>query len=183
MIFKILKDDAQNIVCLSNVLKCDDQLEINLRADHSTMPTIIKSRHETCAHDDTFYTANSTIPDYSSYQATSSMPITKTSDLVRRSLIINTPEDNQRLGLKIVKTLDSHQCDLNDDPSLKELIVTSKDDSVEDIMSYNTILDHIQSQCYQGQIERRSKRFTYHECLLPHSNPNYNGSLYNLMIA
>ena len=65
---------------------------------------------------------------------------------------INTPEDNQRLHLKTVKALDTHQDGLNDGPVLKEFLVTSKDDTTEDVMRYNEILDHIQSQDDQDQI-------------------------------
>ena len=65
---------------------------------------------------------------------------------------------------------------------LKEFIVTSKDDTVEEIMSYNEILDHIQSQDDQDQIEWSFKFITSHEVHLPRNDPNYNGSLYNVMI-
>ena len=85
------------------------------------------------------------------------MPIIETSDLVGISFLVNTPEDNRRLRLKIVKALDSHQDDLNDDPVSKEFIFTSKYDTVEDVMIYNRILDHVQSQDDQGQIEWRFK--------------------------
>ena len=59
------------------------------------------------------------------------MPIIKTSDLVETSFLINTPEHDQRLRLKIVNDLDSYQDDLNFNLTLQEFIVTSKDDTIE----------------------------------------------------
>ena len=95
---------------------------------------------------------------------------------------MSTPEDNQSLRLKIIKDIDSHQDDLNFDPALKQFIVNSKDDTLEDIMSHNEILDQIQIQDDQDQIEWRFKHIIYHEGPLPRNYPNYNGSLYNAMI-
>ena len=124
-------------MCRSNVLPGDDPLIRNLSIDHTTMPSIIKSLQETFADDDTVSTTDSTIPEHECYQATDSMHVIETSDLVGRSFLVITPEDNQRLRLKIVNALDSHQDGLNYDPTLKEFIVTSKDETIEEIMSYN----------------------------------------------
>ena len=85
MTFKILKDDTQNIACRSNVLPGDNPLTRNLRLYPATMPAIIKSRNKTFSNDDTVSTAASTIHDNDSYQATASMPVVETSDLVGRS--------------------------------------------------------------------------------------------------
>ena len=49
-------------------------------------------------------------------------------------------------------------------------------------MSYNEILDHIQSQDDQDQIECHFKCVSSHEGPFPRNYPNYNGSLYNVMI-
>ena len=70
-----------------------------------------------------------------------------------RFFLTSTPEDVQRLRLNSFKALESHQDDLNVDSALKEFIFTSKNDTVEEFMSYNEILDHIQSQDDQNQIE------------------------------
>ena len=45
-------------------------------------------------------------------------------DLVGISFLMSEPEDNQRLPLKIGKALDIHQDNLNDDPSLKEMLLS-----------------------------------------------------------
>ena len=66
---------------------------------------------------------------------------------------MSTPEDSQRLLAKILKALNSHKDDLNSNHALKYFAVTSKDDSFEEIMSNNEILDHIQNQHNQDQID------------------------------
>ena len=58
---------------------------------------------------------------------------------------MSTPNDSQRLHTKIVKDLDSHQEYLSSNTEIKEFDSTSKDDTVEDIIIYNKILDHIQN--------------------------------------
>ena len=65
---------------------------------------------------------------------------------------------------------------------LQECVVTSKYDTVEDMMSYNEILDYIQSQDDQDQIEWCFKHITSHEGPLPRNYPNCNGSLCNMMM-
>ena len=84
--------------------------------------------------------------------------------------------------MKIVKTLGTHQEDLKEDPALKEFVATTKDDIVEEIMSFNEILDHIQNQNDQDPIECILKRITSHEGPLTLKKHDYNVSLNNVTI-
>ena len=79
---------------------------------------------------------------------------------------MSIPEDSQRLRAKIVKSSHSHQENLSSDAVLKEFVVRSKDDTVEEIMSCNEILDHIQNQDDQDQIEWCFKHTTSHKSYL-----------------
>ena len=85
--------------------------------------------------------------------------------------------------MNVVRALESHQDNLNYDPALKELIFTSKDETVGKIMSYNETLDYIQSQHDQDLIEWPFKCITSHECPFPRNRPNYDGSLFNVKIS
>ena len=152
-------------------------LSRHLLIDPTTIPTIIKSRKEAFAEDDRVHTADSTIHDNEDYQVSASMLIIEISDLVRRSFLLSAPKCNQRLRLKIFKALHTHQDALKNDPVLKEFIVIYKDDTVEEIMYYNEILDHIQSQDDQDKIEWRFKCITSHESPFHRNHTNYNGSL------
>ena len=93
-----------------------------------------------------------------------------------------TLDDSQPLSAKTDKVLNSHQDDLNSNPSLKKFIDTSKDDTIEGITSCNEILDHKQNQDDKDQIEWCFKRVAYHERQLPQNRHNYDVSLYNAMI-
>ena len=81
------------------------------------------------------------------------MPIIDTSNLTGRHLVTSKPEDIPRICVKIVEASDSQDKDLNSNPELKDFIVTSKDDTEENIMSYNEILDNTQNKDDQHQIE------------------------------
>ena len=59
---------------------------------------------------------------------------------------MSTINDIQSLLTKIAKDLDSYQDDLNSNYVLKAFIATSKDNTVEEIMRHNEILDHEQNQ-------------------------------------
>ena len=80
------------------------------------------------------------------------------------------------------KNLEYYQDDLNYNLSLKELIFTSKYETVEEIMSYKEILDCIQIQDNPNPTECRFKRIISHGGPLPRKHPNYNASLYNVMM-
>ena len=56
------------------------------------------------------------------------------------------------------------------------------DDTIEEIFTYNELLDHINNSEEDDLIEWKFKAITAHEGPLPRSHPNYNGSPYNLTI-
>ena len=106
-------------MCRFNFRPGDDLLISNLCIDPTFTPEIIKYRQENFAYDEIFYTSTSTISEDKYYQDASFMPITETYYFLGRFFLINTPEDYQRLRLKIVKGLYSPQDDLNYNPALK----------------------------------------------------------------
>ena len=59
---------------------------------------------------------------------------------------MSTPNDNQRLRVSIIKALDSHEDDLNSNPTRKEFAQTSKHETAKEIMICNDALDHMQNQ-------------------------------------
>ena len=56
-----------------------------------------------------------------------------------------------------------------------------KDNQIEETFSYNEILDYLEQQ-EEETIKWKFKRITAHEGLLKPSYPNYNESIYNMMI-
>ena len=65
---------------------------------------------------------------------------------------------------------------------MQEFIITSKDDTIVEIMSCNEILDRVQNQGNQEQTEWCFKRIASHEDPLPRNHHGFNGSLCNVMM-
>ena len=113
-------------------------------------------------------TAPSALPNDYTYQDESSVLLIDASHLLGRSFFVSSPKENQHLHTKTFKTLDFHQDNMNSNTVLKDFVVIFKDETVEEIMSYNKILDHIQNQDDHDQIEWRFKRITTREFPPPH---------------
>ena len=67
------------------------------------------------------------------------------------------------------------------DSSRVKFICSMKDDQIEEIFSYDKILDFLEQQ-EEDTIEWKFKRITAHEGPLKPNHPNYNGSTYNVII-
>ena len=65
---------------------------------------------------------------------------------------MSTPNDSQHLCVNICKALEYHQDGLKSNTTLKEFVFTLKCNTVEEVMRFNKILDHMQNQDYQDQI-------------------------------
>ena len=91
-------------------------------------------------------------------------------------------EDGQRLRARIVKALDDYEGHLQRDSSIMKLIFFIKYYELEDVFTYNKILDHINKLEDDDLIEWKFKEITANEGPLPTSHPNYNRSPYNLRI-
>ena len=109
------------------------------------------------------------------------MPVIDPDDLVGRTFLLNK-EDGQRLRARIVKALDDFEGDLARDSSRLKFVCSMNDDTIEEIFTYNELLDHINNSEEDDLIEWKFKAITAHEGPLPRSHPNYNGSPYNLTI-
>ena len=89
------------------------------------------------------------------------MPLIDPSDPVGRFLLF-TDEDGQRLRSNASKVLDDQEGYLKSNHAREEFMRTYNDDTAEEIMSYNEILDHPQNQEDEDQIEWLFKRVSSH---------------------
>ena len=103
------------------------------------------------------------------------MPILDPNNLMGRTFLI-PQEDGQRLRARIVKTIDDYDGKLQRDSTRLKFIFCTKDDTAEDVFTYNEILDCINNSEDDDLIEWKFKHVTSHEGPLPRSHPNYNGS-------
>ena len=99
------------------------------------------------------------------------MPLINPVDLVGRYFLKDT-EDGQRLRFKIVKALEAYEEDLGKDSSRREFICTTNDDQVEEILSYNEILELIEDQKDEDTAEWHFKRITSYEGPMSKNHPN-----------
>ena len=109
------------------------------------------------------------------------MPIIDPSDLVGRSFL-HTEEDGQRLRVKMVKAIETYEDELNKNSARREFICSTKEDQVEEILTYNEILELIEQQQDEDAVEWRFKCIKAHEGPLSSSHPNYKDSKYNVVI-
>ena len=105
------------------------------------------------------------------------MPIPDPNDLVGRIFLI-PQEDSQCLQARIVKDKDEYDGKLQRDSTRLKSIYSAKDYLIEDLFTYNKMLDHINNSKDDDLIES----ITSHKGPLPRSSPNYNSSQCNLRI-
>jgi len=109
------------------------------------------------------------------------MPVFHPIDLVGRTFLLEPQEDGQQFRARIVKAIENHEDNLNKDPERMQFLCSINDDALEEVMSYNEILAHI--QCDEASdIVWKFCRITAHEGPLKQNHPNYKGSTYNVMI-
>ena len=176
MTFKIFNPATNKVIDRSNVRAADEPNLINHRADHLTVPEVVSSLHgepPPTLKEESIATVPST---------QRALPIIDPSDLVGRTFLLDK-EDGQRLRARVVKAIDDYEGDLARDSSRLKFVCTMQDDTIEEIFSYNELLDFLnKSEDEDDLIEWRFKSITGHEGPLPKSHPNYNGSPYNLRI-
>ncbi len=72
------------------------------------------------------------------------MPVFHPIDLVGHTFLLEPQEDGQRFHARIVKAIENHEDNLNKDPECMQFLCSINDDALEEVMSYNEILAHIQ---------------------------------------
>ena len=103
------------------------------------------------------------------------MPVIDHNDIVGRNFLLNK-EGGQHLRGRIVKAIDDFEGNLARDSSRLKLVFSIRDDTIEEIFTYNELLDHVNNSEEDDFIEWKFKEIGAHEGPLPRTHPNYNGS-------
>ena len=148
MTFKILTSDTNKVLHRSNVRPADDPVSANLRAEPLVVPKVAKSLSDNV--DESNFEEPPLIDEDSNNplpqsELRNSTPIIDPSDLVGRSFL-RTEEDGQRLRVKIVKAIETHEDELDKNSARREFSCSTKDDQVEEILTCNEILELIEYQ-------------------------------------
>jgi hypothetical protein len=173
MTFKILTDNTKKIFFRSNVRSALDPKARHLRLDpisgETSIPAIIKSRHESDSSDN------------KEYQCTP-MPVFHPSDLVGKTFLMDPMEDGQPLRARIVRAIEAHDGEIEDNPTRIQFLCSINDDESEEIITYNEILNHIENDETEETTIWKFKRITAHEGPLTRTHPSWKGSPYNLLL-
>ncbi len=176
MTWKILTMDTKKIIYRSQVRPftmddpnfCADNL-----GDEDAMPpnSVIRSRHD----DDTGR------PPPDGHGLESITPIFHPEDLVGRTFLLDPQEDGQRHRARIVKVIQDHEDDLMQDPMRIKFLCSVNNDTAEEVISYNQMLDFI-TRDEENPVVWKFCKIVSHQGPLAHNHPDYNGSSYNIMI-
>lgn len=165
MTFKILTSDTNKVSHCSNVRPADDPISANSRAESLAVPKVVKSLSDDV--DNSTFEEPPLIEEDNTNPLPPpllrhSTPIIDPSDLVGRSFL-RTEEDGQRLCVKIVKVIETHEDELDKNSACGEFICSTNDDQVEEILTCNEILELIEDQQDEDAVAWRFKRIAAHE--------------------
>ena len=183
MTFKVLTGNTNKALHRSNVRPADDPTSANLKVEPLAVPKVVKSLADHI--NDSVFKEPPLIDEHADTPSPSSdkhksMPIIDPSDLVGRSFLC-TEEDGQRLRVKIVKAIETYEDELHKNSARREFICSTKEDQVEEILTYNEIFELLEQQD-EDAVEWQFKCIKAHEGPLATNYSNYKGSKYDVMI-
>jgi len=103
-------------------------------------------------------------------------------DLVGCTFLLDEQEDGQRFRVHIVECVAKHDKQTRMDPEHVKFKCSVNDDSYEEIISYNKLMDFIQKNAENNEILWRFKRIVGHQGPLRQGDPHYAGSSYNVQV-
>ena len=165
MTFEILTSNTNIVSHHSNGRSVDNPVSVNLRAEPLAAPKVVKSLSDDV--DNPTFEEPPLIKEDSASPLPlpplcHSTPIINPSDLVGRSFLC-IEGDGQRLRVKIVKAIETHEDELDKNSACREFICSTDDDQVEEIFTCNEIIKLIEDQQDEDAVEWRFKCMTAHE--------------------
>ena len=189
--YKVLTEDTLRIVHRSAIRSAVNTSDRNLRLDtidgESTTtdaPEVIKTKGPPSLKfsippdDGSSQSPSSKIIDIDydpTYVQTETPP--GTIDIIGRSILIDQ-EDGTKIRARIQRLADDQQ---DIPPETQKYIISLKDSDLEELMTYQQILDHI-NDGYESERLWKFRRITAHEGPLRPNDKSYKGSMWNVMI-
>jgi Reverse transcriptase (RNA-dependent DNA polymerase) len=99
-------------------------------------------------------------------------PIINPEELIGRTFLL----DNQKFHARIVKPVDDHTSQLENDKDRMKILLSLDEDSREEVITYYLARDN------DNDIVWKFKRIVSHQGSIASSHPDYNGPMYNLLI-
>ena len=181
MCYKILTDETQVIIHRSVVRPYDPQ-DPNIRADMlggeeegSSKNPIIKSKSD--------HTKDLEQSKPLDFEEISNITTFNPTEIIGRTFLMDQQQDGQRHRARIVKLVEDHENNLQENPERIKYICSVNNDTAEEIITYNQLMDYLSKEDNIGTDRVwKFRRITTHEGPLSQSHPNYKGSKYNVMI-
>ena len=104
---------------------------------------VIKSRHDPPPDEQNGETMGD-LPDLR-------MPVFHPSDLVSRMFLLDPQEDGQCYCARIVHMVEDHDSDIKENPTRVKFVCSLNDDQLEEVITYNEMLDYIQKEDDDGE--------------------------------
>ena len=103
------------------------------------------------------------------------------SNLIGRSFLMDSEPDGQRFRARIVEMVEDHDHQLENDPERIKFLCSFDQDTQEDLLTYNQVLDHL-NRDQENPVIWKYKKIVSHQGPLNGDDKDYKGSLYNVML-
>ena len=108
-------------------------------------------------------------------------PIINPEELLGRTFLMDKQVDGQQFRAQSVKLIDDHKSQLENDKNRIKFLLSLDDDTREEVITYNQLLDYL-AKDKDNDIVWKFQRIVSHKGPLTPNHPDYNGSIYNVMI-
>ena len=140
MTFSILNETTNIVISTSNFRLAGEPTSPNFKIDPLTAPEVVTSCHPPSDYlkdkEESPAVTKDEPPNTSTSSTKHKMPILESNDVVRRTFVISQ-EDSQRLRARIIKAMHDYNGKFQRDSTILKLIFSEKDDTVEDVFTYN----------------------------------------------
>lgn len=194
--WKILTEDTKKIIHRSQVRpfskkdpnfrldKVDGEpsLDTPIQKLDTPIQKFIQSRFELAGSDEiNLDQPESTIDHDPEDDTKGSMPIFDPTELIGKTFLLNPKEDGQRFRARIVQLIEDHESAFEDNPTRIKFLLSVNNDTAEEIISYNEMLDYIGRED-ENPVTWKFRRIVSHQGPLKPEHADYNGSTYNVLV-
>jgi hypothetical protein len=178
--FKLLASNQK--VIFRSVIR--SALDPTLR--HKRLASLGGEKGTNHAGDKIFVRSNSDTPAFEGPTVSRRMPTIDPNDLIGRSFLEDTEADGQRFCAKIVRAIIEKDSELKRDPNHIRFLCEVDGDTLDDIYTYNQILDFIERDNLDidNDTEQlyRFRLISAHQGSPRTSDRDYEGSTYNVLV-
>jgi hypothetical protein len=103
-------------------------------------------------------------------------------ELMGHTFLMDPQDDGQHFSARIVDLVEDHQSKVRKSDHHHKFCISVNDDQYEEVITYNELMDFIQKNEENDAIVWRFRQIVGHQGPLLHSDPDYKGSKFNVMV-